>query len=97
MITRVVQLEIKEQHVEEFKLLFAENCLKIKASQGCLSLKLLNNLTEKNVFYTLSTWDSENDLNNYRKSELFGQIWPRTKTLLHKKPWAQSLVTIKDV
>ena len=42
-------------------------------------------------FFTYSYWDSENDLNNYRKSELFNEVWTFTKKLFNAKPEAWSV------
>jgi len=40
---------------------------------------------------TYSHWDSEDYLNAYRKSEFFGSVWPKTKSLLVAKPHAISV------
>ena len=36
-------------------------------------------------------WESEEDLENYRKSELFTEVWDFTKQLFNDKPEAWSV------
>jgi len=43
------------------------------------------------VFFTYSYWDSEKDLNNYRDSQLFKEVWSNTKILFNLKPEAWSV------
>ena len=59
---------------------------KIEAVEGCLQLQMLRDAENPNIFFTYSKWESENHLNAYRKSELFGQVWPKTKTWFAEKP-----------
>jgi len=50
------------------------------------------------VFFTYSYWNDESDLENYRKSELFKNIWSATKKNFSAKPEAWSvhkLVSLK--
>jgi heme-degrading monooxygenase HmoA len=58
---------------------------------GCNHLELLNDIKTSNIFFTYSYWDSENDLNNYRDSELFKEVWSKTKVLFNDKPEAWSV------
>jgi autoinducer 2-degrading protein len=46
---------------------------------------------ESNVFYTVSHWNAEPDLNNYRNSEFFKETWSKTKSLFSEKPQAYSM------
>lgn len=91
MIVRVVKMEFKDEHIETFKKLFEEKKLKIRAFPGCQYLELLQGLdAKKNIFATYSFWASEEDLNNYRYSDLFKETWSETKKLFSKKPEATS-------
>lgn len=91
MITRIVKLTFDPARVEEFKLLFNETQHAIQSSRGCLEVKLMKDVSKENVFFTMSKWDSEEDLNAYRKSALFDKVWTQTKTYFNDKPEAWSL------
>ena len=53
---------------------------KIRGFEGCNSLKLLQDVNKPAIFFTYSVWNSEDDLNNYRHSELFAKVWKATKS-----------------
>lgn len=96
-LIRIVRMEFQADRLDEFDQLFDLNKQQIRAVKGCLSLELHRDLSASNVRYTYSTWTSEAALNAYRKSELFGQVWPRTKALFADKPQAFSLVKMEVV
>lgn len=81
MITRIVKLTIQKEHIATFQSIFEANNAKIGQFPGCKLVKGYQSISEKNIFFTYSIWDSEDALNAYRKSELFGSIWPKTKSL----------------
>lgn len=84
-------MEFRTECVDEFIALFEEKKEKIRSFPGCQYLELLQGLDAKqNVFATYSYWESEDDLNNYRYSELFKETWAATKKLFSKKPEAIS-------
>jgi quinol monooxygenase YgiN len=63
----------------------------IENFNGCSSLQLMQDDKEANVLYTISTWESPEQLETYRNSELFATTWQFTKTLFNDKPLAYSL------
>ena len=77
--------------VETFLAVFEENKLKIRNMKGCTHLELLQDYNLPNSFSTYSYWENEEDLNNYRNSDLFKEVWTRTKALFSEKPIAFSL------
>lgn len=83
-------MRFRDEAIEEFKTLFEKHKLAIRSVQGCLKLQLLQDIHEPAVFCTYSWWESEDDLNNYRSSEVFGVVWPATKALFLEKPEAWS-------
>lgn len=93
MITRIVKMVFEEQHIGAFETLFEVYKNDIKNQEGCLHLKLLQDKSDERIFFTYSHWKSENDLNQYRKSELFAKVWPATKALFAEKPEAWTLYT----
>ena len=65
----------------EFLKTFEENGPKIREMKGCHGVDLVQDLYRPYVFFTLSKWESEDDLNAYRESELFRNTWKVTKSL----------------
>jgi heme-degrading monooxygenase HmoA len=78
---------------ELFLTIFNANKEFIAGSEGCSSLQLLNEKSNPHVFFTISVWDSEDHLNMYRESKLFGEVWGKTKVLFSGKPEAWTLVS----
>ena len=86
MIIRIVKLSFHAEYISDFKTIFEENKGKIISQKGCNRLEMLEDINDVNSFFTYSWWDSEGDLNNYRNSELFKDVWSKTKILFKKKP-----------
>lgn len=97
MITRVVRMEFQPDKVDEFLEIFNATRSQIRHFPGVLKLQLHRDARHENVFYTYSHWESESQLNTYRKSELFGSVWPRTKALFLSPPKAFSLKLEQEV
>lgn len=91
MITRIVRMEFDAAKVDDFLSLFRESMRMIRNFPGVERLELHRDAGRANVFYTLSEWRSEDDLEAYRHSELFKSVWSRTKVLFSAKPLAYSL------
>ena len=91
MIVRIVKMEFKPQSLDEFLSLFSAVEERIKSYPGCRHLELLSDTTKSNVLFTYSIWDSEVDLNQYRKSEMFMKTWGKTRKLFASKAEASSL------
>lgn len=64
---------------------------KIRNAPGNRLLELYQDKTNKSIFFTYSYWETEEDLENYRKSELFNTVWAFTKKLFNDKPEAWSV------
>lgn len=64
---------------------------KIRNAPGNRLLELYQDKTDQCIFFTYSNWETELDLENYRNSELFFEIWTDTKKLFNKKPEAWSV------
>ena len=63
----------------------------IRNAKGNQFLELYQDKNNKNIFFTYSYWKTEEDLNNYRKSALFDEVWSFTKKLFNDKPEAWSV------
>lgn len=53
-------------------------------------MKLLRDKNNPQVVFTYSEWEKEEDLEKYRKSALFGEVWPTVKQWFDKKAEAIS-------
>ncbi len=92
MIIRFVKLEIKPEHITDFKQLSTEERNDILAFEGCSHLEILQDVSNPSIFFTHSHWSSENALNKYRNSEFFQANWTRVKQWFCEKPQAWSLL-----
>lgn len=90
-ITRLVKMTFAPGKRDEFLLIFEENKALIAGSAGCLQLERGNDIAAPDVFFTISRWRSEEDLENYRRSELFAEVWKKTKALFAEKAEAWTL------
>lgn len=77
--------------VDEFLQIFNENKTAIRNFPGCSHLQLLKDVNDPTTYTTLSYWQDEYCLENYRKSELFSSVWGRVKTLFAERSQAFSL------
>ena len=95
MIQRIVKLAIDPNQPtgDVFRKIFSESKALIAQQPGCRGVYLLES---KNHFFTLSYWDSEADLNDYRASPLFQSVWPKTKPLFYEKPEAWTCQTVDN-
>lgn len=92
MLIRIVKLTIHPDKIDEFKTIYEKSMNHIKNREGCEKLELLQERGRySNVVMTYSYWNSEEDLNNYRNSELFLEIWKTVKPLFCAKPEAWSM------
>ncbi len=81
MITRIVRLSIRPDSTEKFLSIFSSNFDAIRLFDGCQQLSLYSDTHQPCLFTTISLWDSEASLEEYRKSGLFAGIWPQVKEL----------------
>lgn len=91
MIIRIVRMHFTEAGVQEFLDIFNQYKEAIRNFPGCQHLQLLKDSEDDCCYTTLSHWDKPESLENYRKSELFGKVWGRVKTLFSERTQAFSL------
>jgi heme-degrading monooxygenase HmoA len=84
-------MHFTEAGVDEFLEIFNANKEAIRNFEGCTHLQLLKDAQEPFTYTTLSHWKDAESLENYRKSELFGSVWGRVKTLFAERSQAFSL------
>lgn len=91
MITRIVKLEFDEDQTEEFLRFFDTVANQINDFPGCKGMKLYQDIERPNIIITYSYWNSEEELSNYRNSDVFNEIWPKIKPWFSAKPVAWSV------
>lgn len=91
MFVRIVKMSFEADKIDLFLANFNSTKEKIRKSKGCELLELYRDKTNANVFFTYSYWQTEQDLENYRNSALFKNVWAKTKVLFNDKPEAWSL------
>lgn len=91
MFVRIVKMSFDIDKVSEFQSLFNSKKEFIRNFPGCSFLELYRDKNQENIFFTYSYWDREKDLENYRHSDLFKDVWTQTKLLFNDKPQAWSV------
>ncbi len=90
MIRRIVKLSFQASKVDDLHAFLKEKVESIRAVDGCEHLEILQDRKNKGLIFTLSHWQSEDHLNNYRKSQVFGGVWPILKAGFNAPPEAYS-------
>lgn len=84
-------MSFEHEKIQDFLSTFNAHKAKIKNFKGCTHLELLQDKNNTNIFFTYSYWNEEKDLENYRNSELFNNVWAKTKPLFNDRPEAWSV------
>lgn len=96
MITRVVKLSFEADRIEPFKKIFNDTKDGIRSFKGCIEVNAFQHAADPSVFFTISKWASEADLENYRNSEFFTKVWTLTKQGFKEKPEAWTLSQVQN-
>ncbi|MCG8573356.1 MAG: antibiotic biosynthesis monooxygenase [Flavobacteriales bacterium] len=93
-LQRIVKMTFEADRCQDFEEKFETIKDLIAGQEGCLGVRLLKEQTGSGVYFTYSEWESEADLNAYRKSDLFGEVWPTVKAWFKEKPeaWSTQLI-----
>jgi autoinducer 2-degrading protein len=91
MLVRIVKMSFHEENIPAFLDNFQLMKHHIRNAPGNRFLELYQDKNNTNIFFTYSYWETENDLDNYRKSALFDEVWTFTKKLFNEKPEAWSV------
>ena len=91
MLIRIVKITFDPSRTEEFQEVFETNKHRISGFDGCESVMLLREINQDNIFFTYSHWRDEEALNTYRKSDIFKEIWGKTKPMFSEKAEAWSV------
>ncbi len=89
MILRLVGLPVNPERVIDLEDTFARAQPRIAALPNCHHVSLLRTGSDDEPDYlTLSIWTDREDLETYRRSDLFKSIWPPIRATLRAEPWA---------
>ena len=91
LLVRIVKMSFEPEAIDTFESNFEHHKDQIRAFEGCSFLELLQDMNQKNVFFTYSYWQSAHHLEQYRNSALFKSVWAKTKVLFNAKPEAWSV------
>ena len=91
MFVRIVKMSFHEEHIQAFLDNFELMKTQIRNAPGNRFLELYQDKNNNCIFFTYSYWETEADLENYRKSALFDDVWTFTKKLFNDKPEAWSV------
>jgi len=91
MFVRIVKLSFQPEKTETFLSMFDESKERIRNSHGCRLLELYRDKTNPNIIFSYSYWEEEKDLENYRNSFFFKELWSQMKIMFNDKPFAWSL------
>ena len=83
--------------METFLEIFQQHKHLIRSAKGCTHLELLRDTHNPLSYTTLSYWDSERELEAYRNSELFKDVWGRVKVFFSAPTQAFSLEKIEEL
>lgn len=97
MIIRFVKMTFQEVYVDEFLRLVGERKERIRNFKGCSYLQIVQDAHQPNIIFSHSHWDSEEDLNNYRKSDFFKETWTVTKPKFAAKAEAWTVKNIYEL
>ena len=83
-------MTFKPEFISEFVEVESKIHHKIRNFKGCTNLYILNDINNPGIFFSYSYWNSELELNNYRKSIFFRNTWETVKKMFAEKPEAWS-------
>jgi len=89
-------MQFRPDEVPSFLTVFYRYAQQIRSVEGCEHMELLRDQADPTVFFTWSHWKSEEHLNRYRHSDLFGEIWPQTKALFAVPAQAWSVESVAE-
>ena len=94
MFTRIVKMEFEKEHIPAFLANFEAVKERIRNFPGCTFLELYKDKSDETIFFTYSRWNEETDLENYRNSKFFKEVWSVTKLKFRSRAEAWSVDTV---
>lgn len=91
MFIRIVKMSFHEDKIPVFLEHFHTVKDRIRNYPGNNFLELYQDKKNPEIIFTYSVWNEESDLENYRHSDLFKEVWTYTKAFFNDKPQAWSV------
>ncbi len=91
MVIRIVKLEFQADKIESFLEFFENVKFQVNGFPGCKGMQLHQSQSNPSLIFTYSIWEREEDLEHYRTSDTFSNIWPKIKVWFAAKPEAWTL------
>lgn len=91
MFIRIVKMSFYEDKIPVFLEHFHTVKDQIRNYPGNNFLELYQDKNNPEIIFTYSVWNEESDLENYRHSDLFKEVWTYTKAFFNDKPQAWSV------
>lgn len=83
-------MQFKKELLGEFIAIYEQSSPVIRQFEGCRSVRLVQDVQMPERLFTISEWESEHSLNEYRHSDFFNKTWQATKKLFDARPEAWS-------
>lgn len=90
VVVRFVELHFPADAVEEARRQLTAQAPLVRQSEGCQRLEIIESTDQVGMFITYSYWRDADDLNRYRRSEVFKGFWGRVKPLFSQPARAYS-------
>lgn len=97
MIIRFVKMTFHPEHVEAFLEKVNERKERIRQFEGCTYLQILQDVNNPCIIFSHSYWNSVEDLDNYRYSDFFKEIWTVSKEKFAAPPEAWSTQSLHEL
>jgi heme-degrading monooxygenase HmoA len=84
MITRMIIVKVPPDKAGEAEQLWKQECAPLMIKEpGCVSEQFLRNRENPGEFISLSTWESQEAIDNYRKGEAHKEIQRHSRALMN--------------
>jgi len=97
MVKRIVKMTFRPDEGDAFERLFGRYHNQIRSAPGCLSLEMLKAHESEGVYFTYSSWETEQSLGLYRQSALFAEVWPQTRAMFAAPAEAWTVEVLYDL
>ncbi len=96
MIVRIVRLPADPAKFDELAELYKNGAKVVRSWPGSLKLELFQDADDPYTLVTISHWESEEALQDYRHSDYFRGFWPKVRASLRNSASAETLIPIDE-
>ncbi|OFX61669.1 MAG: hypothetical protein A2046_04560 [Bacteroidetes bacterium GWA2_30_7] len=88
MIVRIVKMQVNESNKVLFKQTLKDYQPLLKKQKGCMQIDMLNDKKIKDIYYSYTIWDNEENLKKYKNSDFYKELSSKVLPLCEKEPQA---------